>query len=369
MHLSVDVRVSRLRRERHLRLHALRQSDARCARRSAGGARGRRGGHRHGLGHGGDHAGLSSAASRANCSSRRTTAMAALTGCLPRSARKRPACACEFVDQTDAGGACAPPAPQRPRLVWVETPSNPLLRIVDIRAVARQAQAARALLVVDNTFLSPAWQQPHRARRRYRGAFDDQVPQRAQRRGRRRGDSPHAGTAGAAAVVGELPRPHRRAVRQLPHAARHCARCMRGCAVHEQNARSVVAALRGEPGGDTRLLPGACHAPRPQRRRGPAERVRRDGQFRSGRRCAGGGGLRQRHRLLLAGRIARRRREPGRASGHHDACGDGSGGAPPRRNLRCAGRVCPSASRARTTCWPTCRRPWHVRARRRRGAV
>lgn len=64
-----------------------------------------------------------------------------------------------FVDQTDAAAvraACA----QRPRLIWVETPSNPLLRIVDIRAMARQAQAANALLVVDNTFLSPGWQQP-----------------------------------------------------------------------------------------------------------------------------------------------------------------------------------------------------------------
>ena len=55
---------------------------------------------------------------------------------------------------------CARPARRRPRLVWIETPSNPLLRIVDIRAIARQAQSAGALVVVDNTFLSPVWQQP-----------------------------------------------------------------------------------------------------------------------------------------------------------------------------------------------------------------
>jgi cystathionine gamma-synthase len=48
----------------------------------------------------------------------------------------------------------------RPRLVWVETPSNPLLRITDIAAVARAAHAVGALVVVDNTFLSPALQQP-----------------------------------------------------------------------------------------------------------------------------------------------------------------------------------------------------------------
>jgi cystathionine gamma-synthase len=44
--------------------------------------------------------------------------------------------------------------------VWIETPSNPLLRIVDIRAAARRAREAGALLLVDNTFLSPVWQRP-----------------------------------------------------------------------------------------------------------------------------------------------------------------------------------------------------------------
>ncbi len=45
-------------------------------------------------------------------------------------------------------------------LLWVETPSNPLLRLTDIAAVAMLGKAAGALVVVDNTFLSPAWQQP-----------------------------------------------------------------------------------------------------------------------------------------------------------------------------------------------------------------
>jgi cystathionine gamma-synthase len=47
-----------------------------------------------------------------------------------------------------------------PRMVWVETPSNPLLRITDVRKIARATHDAGALLVVDNTFLSPALQQP-----------------------------------------------------------------------------------------------------------------------------------------------------------------------------------------------------------------
>ena len=48
----------------------------------------------------------------------------------------------------------------KPDLVWVETPSNPLLRITDIRHVAQAAHAAGALCLVDNTFLSPALQKP-----------------------------------------------------------------------------------------------------------------------------------------------------------------------------------------------------------------
>ena len=47
-----------------------------------------------------------------------------------------------------------------PRLVWIETPSNPLLRITDIQAIAGAAHDAGALVVVDNTFLSPAGQRP-----------------------------------------------------------------------------------------------------------------------------------------------------------------------------------------------------------------
>src|SRR5574337_1946450 len=67
----------------------------------------------------------------------------------------------ECRDLTDpvalAGGLAGKPA-----LVWVETPSHPLLPITDIRHVAQAAHAAGALLVVDNTFLSPALQQPLR---------------------------------------------------------------------------------------------------------------------------------------------------------------------------------------------------------------
>jgi cystathionine gamma-synthase len=47
-----------------------------------------------------------------------------------------------------------------PRVVWIESPSNPLLRITDIAAIAGAAHEVGALVVVDNTFLSPAGQRP-----------------------------------------------------------------------------------------------------------------------------------------------------------------------------------------------------------------
>ena len=49
---------------------------------------------------------------------------------------------------------------ERTRMVWLETPTNPLLNVVDIRAAAEAAHAAGALVVVDNTFASPYLQQP-----------------------------------------------------------------------------------------------------------------------------------------------------------------------------------------------------------------
>ncbi|MCV0402364.1 MAG: cystathionine gamma-synthase [Chloroflexi bacterium] len=51
-------------------------------------------------------------------------------------------------------------AGKTPRMVWVETPSNPLLKVIDIAGVARLAAAAGALTVVDNTFATPYLQRP-----------------------------------------------------------------------------------------------------------------------------------------------------------------------------------------------------------------
>lgn len=63
------------------------------------------------------------------------------------------------VDQND-DAALKHALAQQPKLVLVETPSNPLLRIVDVAHICTLAKAHGALVAVDNTFLSPALQQP-----------------------------------------------------------------------------------------------------------------------------------------------------------------------------------------------------------------
>ncbi|WP_034213026.1 cystathionine gamma-synthase [Arenimonas metalli] len=64
-----------------------------------------------------------------------------------------------LVDLADASALAAALA-KPTALVWIETPSNPLLRITDLSAVIAAAHAAGALALVDNTFLSPALQRP-----------------------------------------------------------------------------------------------------------------------------------------------------------------------------------------------------------------
>ncbi|HEV8360860.1 MAG TPA: PLP-dependent aspartate aminotransferase family protein [Candidatus Thermoplasmatota archaeon] len=65
-----------------------------------------------------------------------------------------------YVDASDPKNIERALTPQT-KLVWLETPTNPNLRLCDIRAVAEVARAKQALVAVDNTFCSPALQQPH----------------------------------------------------------------------------------------------------------------------------------------------------------------------------------------------------------------
>ncbi len=64
-----------------------------------------------------------------------------------------------FVDATDLSALEAAITPDT-RLIWLESPSNPLLKIVDLAAISRLAKQHDLLVVCDNTFASPALQQP-----------------------------------------------------------------------------------------------------------------------------------------------------------------------------------------------------------------
>jgi len=64
------------------------------------------------------------------------------------------------VDLSDADAVLAAIQPGRTKVIWVETPTNPLLGIADIAVLAGHARSVGALLVVDNTFATPYLQQP-----------------------------------------------------------------------------------------------------------------------------------------------------------------------------------------------------------------
>src|ERR687895_1353153 len=66
----------------------------------------------------------------------------------------------EFLSTDTINESLADHLDERTRLVWLETPTNPLLNVVDIQAAAKAAHEAGAMVVVDNTFATPYLQQP-----------------------------------------------------------------------------------------------------------------------------------------------------------------------------------------------------------------
>jgi cystathionine beta-lyase/cystathionine gamma-synthase len=65
-----------------------------------------------------------------------------------------------YLSADEIGRGLEPHLDERTRLVWLETPTNPLLNVVDVRRAAEAAHAAGALVVVDNTFATPYLQLP-----------------------------------------------------------------------------------------------------------------------------------------------------------------------------------------------------------------
>ncbi len=89
-----------------------------------------------------------------------------------------------YVDLTDANaleGAIRP----NTKLIWIETPTNPLLKLIDLARVAEIARRRGIWTAADNTFASPWIQRPLEHGFRSGGAFDHQISQRPFRHGRR----------------------------------------------------------------------------------------------------------------------------------------------------------------------------------------
>ena len=65
-----------------------------------------------------------------------------------------------FLSADEIGSDLAPHLDEGARIVWLETPTNPLLNVIDVAAAAEKAHAAGAIVVVDNTFATPYLQRP-----------------------------------------------------------------------------------------------------------------------------------------------------------------------------------------------------------------
>ena len=226
-------------------------------------------------------------------------------------------------------GVVEPRIDERTRLVWVETPTNPLLNIVDIRAVAEAAHAAGAVVVVDNTFATPYLQRPLElgadivvhSTTKYLGGHSDLIggfaatndPTVAER------------LAFLQNSLGAVPGPFDswlvlRGLKTLAlRMQRHC-----------ENARAVAEFLDGHPKVERVLYPGcpAIPATRSPRARCPASA---EWSRSSPRRAEEAIALVAPHEDLEARREPRRRREPDRgpAAMTHASTADAPFAAPP----------------------------------------
>ena len=192
------------------------------------------------------------------------------------------------VTQTDLEAVARAAAEWRPKLIWAETPTNPLLSIVDIRALAEIAHEAGALLVVDNTFASPYLQRPLdlgadivvHSTTKYIGGHSDVVGGAVIVR-----DQAHSG---GPALHAERDRGGGRAVRRLADAARHQdPGGADGPALRQRRPRRGDA---GRPSGrGVGVLPGAGRAPGSRDRQVADAGLRRNGVIPGARRGRGGG--------------------------------------------------------------------------------
>ncbi len=244
------------------------------------------------------------------------------------------------------------------RMVWIETPSNPLLRLTDIRAVADLARARGALTVVDNTFLSPVLQRPFEhgadlvvhSTTKYLNGHSDVVGRRGGRRSRADRDGPaHPEHEQPARHVAEPSR-------LLPRAAR------------PEDPAPANARPRGGRAGSRRLpLRASRHrqGPLPRPRQPPPARARAIAAARASAACSASSSGRppragrprpQDAAVVHPGREPGRRGEPGRSPRLHDPRLHDPRGAQARRHHRQRHPPLRSASRTPRISSPTSRR-------------
>ena len=224
----------------------------------------------------------------------------------------------EFVSAEDASERPADFLDERTRMVWIETPTNPLMSIVDLRAVTEAAHATGAFVVVDNTFATPYLQRPLElgadvvvhSTTKYLGGHSDVVggfagtndPSIAER------------LAFLQNSLGAIPGPLDswlvlRGLKTLAIRMRQ----------HSANAQRIAEHLEIHPAVERVRYPGLESHPQHEPRPLPDGRLRRDDLLR--RRGLRPGRTRGRPLDidLAAGRVARRRREPHRAPRSDDA--------------------------------------------------
>ncbi len=165
-------------------------------------------------------------------------------------------------DYADLSDPTALEAAMRPetRMVWIETPTNPLLRLIDIAAVARIAHEHGALLAVDNTFMSPYFQRPlalgadlvAHSTTKYVGGHSDLVGGAVVTDD----DALAASLAFLSNAVGGI---------QSTFDAWLCMRSLKTLAVrmqaHERNALAVAHFLEGHPRVEETIYPGLSSHP------------------------------------------------------------------------------------------------------------
>ena len=166
------------------------------------------------------------------------------------------------------------------KLVWIESPTNPRLLITDIAAVGKLAHARGALVVVDNTFATPCFQQPFEL-----GA--DIVVHSVTKYLAGHSDTIQGAALAKDAAIFEPIKFLQNATGAVPSPF-DCWLTMRGIKTlelrmqrHEENAAAIANALNGHPLDPSRVFPGTGRSSRARRSSEANERIRRHGFLRA----------------------------------------------------------------------------------------